>query len=147
MSSLTKSVSILMGSESDREIAKKAEAVLDKLGVPYETRVLSSHRNHKELDRYVETSKSDVFITIAGLSAALPGFVASLTTKPVVGVPVSGKLNLDSILSIVQLPSGVPVGTVGLDNGTNAALLAAEILAVSDPEISKRLAQYRSGNL
>ncbi len=136
-----------MGSESDREIAKKAETVLDKLGVPYETRVLSSHRNHKELDKYVETSKSDVFITIAGLSAALPGFVASMTTKPVVGVPVSGKLNLDSILSIVQLPSGVPVGTVGLDNGANAALLAAEILAISDPEISKKLAQYRSGNL
>ncbi len=147
MPSLTKSVSILMGSETDREIAKKAEAVLDKLGVPYETKVLSSHRNHKELDRYVESSKSDVFITIAGLSAALPGFVASLTTKPVVGVPVSGKLNLDSILSIVQLPSGVPVGTVGLDNGTNGALLAAEILAISDPEVSRRLAQYRSGNL
>ena len=144
---MTKSVSILMGSESDREIAKKAESVLDKLGVPYDTRVLSSHRNHKELDKYVETSKSEVFITIAGLSAALPGFVASLTTKPVVGVPVSGKLNLDSILSIVQLPSGIPVGTVGLDNGTNAALLAAEILAISDPEISRRLAQYRSGNL
>ena len=147
MPSLTKSVSILMGSESDREIAKKAENVLDKLGVPYETKVLSSHRNHRELDKYVETSKSDVFITIAGLSAALAGFVASLTTKPVVGVPVSGKLNLDSILSIVQLPSGVPVGTVGLDNGTNAALLAAEILAISDPEISRKLAQYRSGNL
>ncbi len=144
---MTKNVSILMGSESDREIAKKAEAVLDKLGVPYETRVLSSHRNHKELDKYVETSKSDVFITIAGLSAGLPGFVASLTMKPVVGVPVSGKLNLDSILSIVQLPSGVPVGTVGLDNGANAALLAAEILAISDPEISRKLAQYRSGNL
>ncbi len=144
---MTKSVSILMGSESDREIAKKAEAVLDKLGVPYETRVLSSHRNHKELDKYVEASKSDVFITIAGLSAALPGFVASMTIKPVVGVPVSGKLNLDSILSIVQLPSGVPVGTVGLDNGTNAALLAAEILGISDAEISRRLAQYRSGNL
>jgi 5-(carboxyamino)imidazole ribonucleotide mutase len=136
-----------MGSETDREIAKKAEAVLDKLGVPYETKVLSSHRNHKELDKYVESSKSDVFITIAGLSAALPGFVASLTTKPVVGVPVSGKLNLDSILSIVQLPSGVPVGTVGLDNGINAALLAAEILAISDPEISRRLVQYRTGNL
>ncbi len=144
---MTKTVSILMGSESDREIAKKAEAVLDKLGVPYETRVLSSHRNHKELDKYVETSKSDVFITIAGLSAALPGFVASMTTKPVVGVPVSGKLNLDSILSIVQLPSGVPVGTVGLDNGANAALLAAEILAISDPEISRKLSQYRSGKL
>ena len=144
---MTKSVSILIGSESDREIAKKAEAVLDKLGVPYETKVLSSHRNHKELDRYVEASRSDVFITIAGLSASLPGFVASLTTKPVVGVPVSGKLSLDSILSIVQLPSGVPVGTVGLDNGTNGGLLAAEILATSDPELSRKLAQYRSGNL
>jgi 5-(carboxyamino)imidazole ribonucleotide mutase len=144
---LTKSVSILMGSESDREIAKKAETILDKLGVPYETKVLSSHRNHKELDKYVENSKADVFITIAGLSAALPGFVASLSTKPVIGVPVSGKLNLDSILSIVQLPSGVPVGTVGLDNGTNAGLLAAQILALSDVEISKKLSMYRSGQL
>ena len=144
---MTKSVSILMGSESDREIAKKAEAILDKLGVPYETNVLSSHRNHKELDKYVETSKADVFITIAGLSAALPGFVASLSTKPVIGVPVSGKLNLDSILAIVQLPSGVPVGTVGLDNGTNAGLLAAQILALSDSEISKKLTLYRSGQL
>jgi 5-(carboxyamino)imidazole ribonucleotide mutase len=68
-----------------------------------------------------------------------------LTNKPVIGVPVSGKLNLDSILSIVQLPSGVPVGTVGLDNGTNAALLAAEILALSDPELAKNLQQYRGG--
>ncbi len=117
---MTKSVSILMGSESDREIAKKAETILDKLGVPYETKVLSSHRNHKE---------------------------ASLSMKPVIGVPVSGKLNLDSILAIVQLPSGVPVGTVGLDNGTNAGLLAAQILALSDLEISKKLTLYRSGQL
>ncbi len=144
---MTKSVSIIMGSESDREIAKKAETILDKLGIPFETKVLSSHRNHKELDKYVETTKSDVFITIAGLSAALPGFVASLSTKPVIGVPVSGKLSLDSILSIVQLPSGVPVGTVGLDNGTNAALLAGEILALSEPEVSRRLVEYRSGRL
>ncbi len=136
-----------MGSESDREIAKKAEIILDKLGIPFETKVLSSHRNHKELDKYVETTRSDVFITIAGLSAALPGFVASLSTKPVIGVPVSGKLSLDSILSMVQLPSGVPVGTVGLDNGTNAALLAAEILALSEPEVSRRLLEYRSGRL
>ena len=144
---MTRSVSILMGSESDREVAKKAETILEKLGVPYETKVLSSHRNHRELDKYVENSKADVFITIAGLSAALPGFVASLSTKPVIGVPVSGKLNLDAILSIVQLPSGVPVGTVGLDNGTNAGLLAAQILAVSDADISKKLVQYRSGQL
>src|SRR5436189_5904518 len=136
-----------MGSESDREIAKKAETVLDKLGVPYETKVLSSHRNHRELDKYVESSKADVFITIAGLSAALPGFVASLSTKPVIGVPVSGKLNLDTILAMVQLPSGVPVGTVGLDNGTNAGLLAAQILALSDADVSKKLTQYRSGQL
>ncbi len=136
-----------MGSESDREIAKKAETILDKLGIPFETKVLSSHRNHKELDKYVETTKSDVFITIAGLSAALPGFVASLSTKPVIGVPVSGKLSLDSILSMVQLPSGVPVGTVGLDNGTNAALLAAEILALSESEVSRKLVEYRSGRL
>lgn len=142
---MTRNVSILMGSESDREVAKKAEAILEKLGIPFETRVLSSHRNHKELDKYVEASKSDVFIAIAGLSAALPGFVASLTNKPVIGVPVSGKLSLDSILSIVQLPSGVPVGTVGLDNGTNAALLAAEILAVSDTELAKNIQNFRSG--
>jgi 5-(carboxyamino)imidazole ribonucleotide mutase len=133
-----------MGSESDREIAKKAETILEKFGIPFETKVLSSHRNHKELDRYLESSRADVFIAIAGLSAALPGFIASVSTKPVIGVPVSGKLNLDSILSIVQLPSGVPVGTVGLDNGTNAGILAAEILAVSDPEITKKIMQHRA---
>src|SRR5437867_10947589 len=142
---MPRSVCIVMGSESDREIAKKAETVLEKFGVAFEMKVLSSHRNHKELDAFLEGSRADVFIAIAGLSAALPGFVASVTTKPVVGVPVSGKLNLDSILSIVQLPSGVPVGTVGLDNGTNAALLAAEILALSDSELAKSLQQYRGG--
>jgi 5-(carboxyamino)imidazole ribonucleotide mutase len=144
---MPRTVCILMGSESDREIAKKAETILEKFGIPFETKVLSSHRNHKELDKYVENAKADVFIAIAGLSASLPGFIASLSTKPVIGVPVSGKLNLDSILSILQLPSGVPVGTVGLDNGTNAALLAVEILAVSEPDVSKKLVQYRSGGL
>src|SRR6266851_4449229 len=140
---MLRSVCILMGSESDREIAKKAETVLEKFGVAFETKVMSSHRNHKELDAFLEGSRADVFIAIAGLSAALPGFVASVTTRPVIGVPVSGKLNLDSILSIVQLPPGVPVGTVGLDNGTNAALMAAEILALSDSEVAKNLQQHR----
>ena len=141
---MTRMVSILMGSESDREIAKKAESILERFGITFETKVLSSHRNHRELDAYIENSKADVFIAIAGLSAALPGFVASMSSKPVIGVPVSGKLNLDSILSIVQLPPGVPVGTVGLDNGTNAGILAAEILAISDPEISKKIIQHRA---
>lgn len=136
-----------MGSESDREVARKAETVLEKLGIPFETKVISSHRNHRDLDKYIETSKCDVFIAIAGLAAALPGHLASLSTKPVIGVPVSGKVNLDSILAMVQLPSGVPVGTVGLDNGTNAGLLAGEILAISDPEIAKKLVQYRNGTL
>ncbi len=136
-----------MGSESDREVARKAETVLEKLGIPFETRVISSHRNHRELDKYIETVKCDVFIAIAGLAAALPGHLASLSTKPVIGVPVSGKVNLDSILAMVQLPSGVPVGTVGLDNGTNAGLFAAEILAISDPDIAQKLVQYRNGTL
>ncbi len=144
---MPRTVSILMGSESDREIAKKTENILDKLDIPYETKVISSHRHHKELDNYLENSKADIFITIAGLSAALPGHVAALSNKPVIGVPVSGKVNLDSILAMVQLPSGVPVGTVGLDNGTNAALLAAEILALSDPEVEKKLIRYRSGTI
>src|SRR6266705_6676144 len=144
---MPRSVSILMGSENDREIAKKAESILEKMGIPFETKVLSSHRNHKELDKYLEGSLADVFIAIAGLSAALPGFVASVTTRPVIGVPVSGKLGLDAILAIVQLPSGVPVGTVGLDNGTNAGLLAVEILGVAEPELSKKLVQYRAGKL
>src|SRR5439155_21521406 len=131
-----------MGSESDREIAKKAETILDKLGVPYETKVLSSHRNHKELDKYVETSKADVFITIAVLSAGLPGFVASLSTKPIIRVPVSGKLNLDSILEIVQLPSEVPVGTVGIDKGIKRGLIAAVYLVGSDVCFLKMLRKY-----
>ena len=142
---MIRSVSILMGSESDREVAKKAEAILERLGIPFETKVISAHRNHKMLDKYVEDSKADVFIAIAGLAAHLPGFLASLTIKPVIGVPVSGKLGgLESVLSMVQMPSGVPVGTVGVDNGGNAALLAAEILAVSDPEASKKLADYKA---
>jgi 5-(carboxyamino)imidazole ribonucleotide mutase len=84
-----------------------------------------------------------VFIGIAGLSAALPGTIAAHTIKPVIGVPVSGKVNLDAILSIIQMPPGIPVGAVGLDRGENAALLAVEILAVSDKKLTKKLENYR----
>nr|MDO8075983.1 5-(carboxyamino)imidazole ribonucleotide mutase [Candidatus Freyarchaeota archaeon] len=122
-------VSIVMGSESDREIAMKAAEVLDNSGVSHEVRVLSAHRNPKELEEYINAAESKVFIAVAGLAAHLPGFIASRTEKPVIGVPVSSKLGgLDALLSIVQMPSGVPVACVGIDNARNAAYLALRIL-------------------
>ena len=125
-------VSIVIGSKSDLDIAKRAEETLDSLGVTYETKVLSAHRDPKELDAYIESAQAKVFIAIAGLAAHLPGYVASRTAKPVIGVPVNRALGgLDSLLSIVQMPRGVPVGAVGIDAAENAAYLAKRILDVS----------------
>ncbi len=122
-------VAILIGSESDREIALRTAKVLEGSGIEYEIRVLSVHRNPDELDEYVSKSDAEVFIAIAGLSAALPGVIASRTKRPVIGVPVSSKLGgMDALLSIVQMPRGVPVACVGIDNGENAAHLALRIL-------------------
>ena len=122
-------VAVILGSASDRPIADRATEVLSKNGVSYDLQVLSAHRNPDELDAYVKKSDAKVFIAIAGLAAALPGVVAARTKKPVIGVPVSGKLNgLDALLSIVQMPKGVPVACVGIDNGENAAHLAIRIL-------------------
>ena len=120
-----------MGSKSDMDIAKKAENILDEHGGPYEAVILSAHREPEKLREYIQSTESKIFIAIAGLSAALPGFIASHTDKPVIGVPVSAKLGgLDALLSIIQMPSGVPVACVGIDNGVNAALLALRILGV-----------------
>lgn len=122
-------VAIIIGSESDRQIAERAAKVLGDAGVDYELKVLSAHRNPGELDIYILESDARVFIAIAGLAAALPGVIASRTKKPVIGVPVSSKLGgLDALLSIVQMPKGVPVACVGIDNGENAAHLALRIL-------------------
>ncbi|WP_424360001.1 5-(carboxyamino)imidazole ribonucleotide mutase [Methanocella sp. MCL-LM] len=122
-------VAVILGSASDRPIADKAIEVLAKNNVSYDLQVLSAHRNPDELDAYVKGSDAKVFITIAGLAAALPGVVAARTKKPVIGVPVSAKLGgLDALLSIVQMPKGVPVACVGIDNGDNAAHLAIRIL-------------------
>ncbi|KCZ70317.1 phosphoribosylaminoimidazole carboxylase, PurE protein [Candidatus Methanoperedens nitroreducens] len=122
-------VAILIGSESDRHIAERVANVFDEAGVNYEIRVLSAHRNPLELDSYISDSDAEIFIGIAGLSAALPGAIASRTKKPVIGVPVSSKLGgLDALLSIAQMPKGVPVACVGIDNGENAAHLALRIL-------------------
>jgi 5-(carboxyamino)imidazole ribonucleotide mutase len=124
-------VAVILGSASDRAIADKAVEVLSKNNISFDLQVLSAHRNPDELDAYVKLSDARVFITIAGLSAALPGVVASKTSMPVIGVPVSAKLGgLDALLSIVQMPKGVPVACVGIDNGDNAAHLAIRILGV-----------------
>jgi 5-(carboxyamino)imidazole ribonucleotide mutase len=137
------SVLIILGSKSDLEVGKKAKDILDEFGVKNKMVVASAHRTSQHLIETVEKSEAEVFIAIAGLSAALPGAVAAHTTKPVIGVPVSGKVNLDSILSIVQMPPGIPVAAVGLDRGENAALLAIQILSISDKTLAKDLKKHR----
>src|SRR5207245_2033326 len=114
----------------DAEVGKQASSFLDQFGVGYEMVVASAHRTPDLLRDLIRNTTAKVFIAIAGLSAALPGTIAAHTTKPVIGVPVSGKLNLDAVLSVSQMPPGVPVAAVGLDRGENAAILAVEILAL-----------------
>ena len=118
-----------MGSESDHAIATRVTSVLEDTDYSFEVEVISAHRDPEKLEEYIAKSDANVFIGIAGLSAALPGVIASKTMKPVIGVPVSAKLGgLDALLSIVQMPPGVPVASVGIDNGANAAKLAIRIL-------------------
>ena len=136
-------VLIILGSKSDISVAEMVQKVLDELGVDYQITIASAHRTPERVKELVKGTEAKVFVGIAGLSAALPGVIASHTIKPVIGVPVSGKLNLDSVMSVLQMPQGVPVGAVGLDNGVNAALLAAEILALGDKELEGRLEAYR----
>lgn len=138
-------VLVIIGSKNDLPVAEKATMMLKDFGITYELTIASAHRSPERVRELVALSKAKVFITIAGLSAALPGAVASYTLRPVIGVPVSGKVNLDSILSITQMPPGVPVAAVGLDAGENAAILATEILALEDNGLAKRLEEYREG--
>lgn len=122
-------ISIIAGSTSDEDIYKKAENVLKENNIKYDLQIISAHRNPEKLDEYLKTCGSIIYIAVAGLSAALPGIIASKTNKPVIGVPVSAKLGgLDALLSIVQMPPGVPVASVGIDRADNAALLAIRIL-------------------
>jgi 5-(carboxyamino)imidazole ribonucleotide mutase len=122
-------VSIVLGSASDEKIAERAAVVLKEHAVTYDMSVISAHREPEKLDEFIKRSDCNIFIAIAGLSAALPGVIASKTSKPVIGVPVSGTLQgIDALLSIAQMPKGVPVACVGIDNGENAALLAIRIL-------------------
>ncbi len=136
-------IQIILGSESDMPVADKAKKILDEFDVNYIIKVASAHRTPDYLKEIIEKSDADVFIGVAGLSAALPGSIAAHTTKPVIGVPVSGKVNFDAILSIVQMPPGIPVGAVGLDRGDNAALFAIEILSIKDKNLTKKIKDYR----
>ncbi len=136
-------VLIVLGSVSDRASGEKALRQLKDFGVEAQLVVASAHRTPERLRRIVEESDARVFIAMAGMSAALPGTVAALTTRPVIGVPLSGTLSLDALLSVVQMPPGVPVAAVSLDGATNAALLAVEILALGDPELGEKLRAYR----
>ncbi|MDP6489988.1 MAG: 5-(carboxyamino)imidazole ribonucleotide mutase [Candidatus Poseidoniia archaeon] len=141
------SVVLLLGSASDKPVAAKAEKTLEQLGIDYETHVASAHRTPGRVVDLVENSGAQVFIGIAGLSAALPGVIAAHTRKPVIGVPCtsdSSPGNLDSLLSGVQMPPGVPVGAVGLGRGENAALLAARILALGNDKIATALEDYQT---
>jgi len=137
-------VLIISGSKSDAEIVQKAEDVLKTFGVQYRTEVASAHRNPEKVEQLVQESTADVFIAIAGLSAALPGVVASKTTKPVIGVPVEAALGgLDSLLSIAQMPPNVPVAAVSINGGKNAGILAVQILALGDSELEAKLKDFK----
>src|SRR5213082_1465195 len=136
-------VLIVLGSKTDSEVGKKAGSLLDEFGVEHEMVVASAHRTPDLLRDLIRNTPAKVFIAVAGLSAALPGTIAAHTTKPVIGVPVSGKLNLDAILSVSQMPPGVPVAAVGLDRGENAAILAVEMLALPDERLAEKLKDHR----
>ncbi|TLZ86412.1 MAG: 5-(carboxyamino)imidazole ribonucleotide mutase [Methanobacteriota archaeon] len=140
---MTVDVLIVLGSKSDAEVGKQASSFLDQFGVGYDMVVASAHRTPDLLRDLIRNTTAKVIIAIAGLSAALPGTIAAHTTKPVIGVPVSGKLNLDAVLSVSQMPPGVPVAAVGLDRGENAAILAVEILALRDERLVEKLKEHR----
>ncbi|HYK93148.1 MAG TPA: 5-(carboxyamino)imidazole ribonucleotide mutase [Thermoplasmata archaeon] len=137
-------VAVLVGSKSDLEVAEKVRVRLQEFGVACEVHVASAHRTPERVDRLASDPATDVFVAMAGLSAALPGSVAARTLKPVIGVPLHRGLGLDSLLSVVQMPPGVPVAAVGLDAAENAALLATEILALKYPQLNAALEKYRA---
>lgn len=148
---MTASVAIVMGSQSDWTTMQKAADMLDALGISYEARIVSAHRTPKRLVEFAEGARKEGFQVIiagAGGAAHLPGMIASMTSLPVLGVPVESKAlkGLDSLLSIAQMPGGVPVGTlaIGEAGAKNAGLLAASILSLSDSKVAKKLDKWRT---
>ena len=141
-------VSVIMGSTSDLPVMEKACQFLNDMQIPFEVNALSAHRTPEAVERFALSAEGrgiKVIIAAAGMAAALPGVIAANTTLPVIGVPIKGMLDgLDSLLSIVQMPPGIPVATVGVNGALNAAILATEMLALGDTLIASRLAEYKA---
>jgi len=142
-------VSIIMGSTSDLPVMEKAAKFLDEMEIPFEMNALSAHRTPREVEQFAlhaEERGVKVIIAGAGMAAALPGVIAANTTLPVIGVPIKGMLDgLDAMLSIIQMPPGIPVATMGVNGALNAAILAAEMLSLSDGDLQERLKNYKEG--
>lgn len=149
MNTPTAAVSIIMGSTSDLPVMEKAAQFLDDMGIPFEMNALSAHRTPQEVETFAREAEGRgvrVIIAGAGMAAALPGVIAASTAVPVIGVPIKGMLDgLDALLSIVQMPPGIPVATVGVNGALNAAILAAQMIALSDRDLADRLKDYKSG--
>ena len=144
---MTPIVSIIMGSTSDLPVMDKAVKLLDEMEIPFEINALSAHRTPAEVEQFAASAQErgiKVIIAAAGMAAALPGVIAANTTLPVIGVPIKGMLDgLDALLSIVQMPPGIPVATVAVNGAMNAAILAVQMLALTDTAVAARLADYK----
>lgn len=140
-------VSIIMGSTSDLPVMEKAMKQLEELQIPFEVNALSAHRTPEAVETFAKNAKGSgvkVIIAGAGMAAALPGVIAAQTSLPVIGVPIKGMLDgLDALLSIVQMPPGIPVATVGVNGAANAAVLAAQMIAIGDEEVAARVADQK----
>ena len=140
-------VSIIMGSTSDLPVVEKAAQYFDEMEIPFEMNALSAHRTPQEVERFAREAQGrgiKVIIAAAGMAAALPGVIAANTTLPVIGIPIKGMLDgLDAMLSIIQMPPGIPVATVGVNGALNAAILATEMLALADEGIAAKVANYK----
>ncbi len=140
-------VSIIMGSTSDLPVMEKAAKFLNEMQIPFEMNALSAHRTPEEVEQFAKSAKSrglKVIIAGAGMAAHLPGVIAAMTPLPVIGVPIKASLDgLDSVLSILQMPPGIPVATVGIDGALNAGILAAQFIAVGDPDVMNKLIAYK----
>ena len=143
-------VSIIMGSTSDLPVMEKAAQLLDEMQIPFEINALSAHRTPEAVEAFAKSARDrglKVIIAAAGMAAALPGVIAANTTLPVIGVPVKGSMldGVDALYSIIQMPAGIPVATVAINGAMNAAILAVQMLALSDEELAARFAAYKEG--